>query len=294
MQASPPQLVALEAGADSSECSVDGEDNIDEEAACTENGVHAGQASDGMLQTPSKRAKLRGIGHKAKDKAKRLLSVNDTKVLAGDGEVLKGIRRDPAFSPGSLKDTQRKTKPESATSAAAILASAGSVIAHPVEAIKSKATRTTAGKLAKVQRPFLSADADLDFLEAHDELDRVESTRTSKRATSDDDRDSLVEEQKEKIEQLKAQRESLRVAWTTTRFVKRVRVVPKRHLDFPEREAFVKDASEKKIWARYDWLKWIGHVRLDLLPIGEANEHYAHCILGTRMVYSRFQRSVYR
>ena len=260
MQASPPQLVALESGADSSESSVDGENNTDEEAACKEDGVYAGQASEGMLQAPSKTAKLRGIGHKAKDKAKRLLSVNDTKVLAGDGEVLKGIRRDPAFSPSSLKDIQRRSKRGSATSAAASLGSAGSLIAHPVEAIKSKATRTTAGKLAKVQRPLLSKDADLDFLEAHDELDRVESTRTSKHVTSDDDRDSLVEEQKEKIEQLKAQRESLRVAWTTTRFVKRVRVVPKRHLEFPERKAFVKDASEKKLWARYDWLKWIGHV----------------------------------
>ena len=274
MQASRPRLVALEPGADASECSVDDEDNIDEEAPCKEDGIHAGQTSDGMLQLASTTAKLRGVGHKAKDKAKRLLSVNDTKVLPGDGEVLKSIRRDPAFSPGSLKDTQRRTERESATSAAAILRSAGSVIAHPIAAAKSKATRATAGKLAKVQRPFLSKDADLGFLEAHDELHRVESTRTSKHATSDDDRDSFVEEQKEKIEQLKAQRESLRVAWTTTRFVTRVRVVPKRHFDFPKRAAFVKDAGEKKIWARYDWLKWMGHVRLDLLPIGEAHEHY--------------------
>lgn len=217
--------------------------------------------SNGPFPSPTKRAKLRDLGHKAKEKTKHLLSVGDARSLGGEEDVAQTIRGDPAFNPGYLRDKEKKSKRRSALDAAASLGTLGKPVIHPIDAIKGKAVRTTAGKLSQVQRPFLSKDADLEFLEAHDELDRAQSSRASRQATSDDDdQDPLVEGHRRKVEKLKAQRESLRVAWTTTRFVTRVRVVPKRHFDYPQRQAFVKNAEEKRTWARYDWLKWMGNV----------------------------------
>lgn len=221
--------------------------------------------SDGNLQSLSKRAKLRGLGHKAKEKTKHLLSVGDARSLGGEEDVAQTFRGDPAFNPGDLRDKEKKSKRRSALDAAASLGSLGKSVMHPVDAVKGKATRTAAGKLSHMQRPYLSKDADLEFLKAHDELDQAESSRNLRQAISDDDdQDSLVEGHRYKVEKLKAQRESLRVAWTTTRFVTRVRVVPKRHLDYPKRQTFVKDAEERRTWARYDWLTWMGHVQRQL------------------------------
>lgn len=263
MQTLSPYLVDPESGVDSTGSSLDGKVSILEKGALEEDERSATDEPDEAAQSPGKRARLRGLGHRAKEKTKHLLNVKDAKAPGGEEEVVQTIRGDPAFNPGYLRD-KKKSKRESAVNAVVSLGSVGTSIVHPVDAIKGKATRTTAGKLSKVQRPFLSKDADLEFLEAHDELDRAESTRTSRQATSDDDRDSLVEGRKDNVEKLKAQRESLRVAWTTTRFVTRVRVVPKRHFEFPRREVFVKDTAEKRVWARYDWLKWIGHVRFQI------------------------------
>lgn len=50
-----------------------------------------------------------------------------------------------------------------------ILRGTADAIVHPVESIKSKATRKAAAKLAK-SRPYLSNQASLDFLEAHNDL----------------------------------------------------------------------------------------------------------------------------
>lgn len=209
---------------------------------------------------PTKKARLRSLKDKAKEKTKRLLSIDDAQIQDGEVDIAENIKSDPAFNPGFLRDKQQKKEREGGASPAANLSAVVTSIVSPKDAIKGKATRTTAGKLSKVQRPYLSKDADLEFLEAHNQLDRAESSRSSMQATTDDDNNSLVEGHKGRIDEMKAHRESLRVAWTTTRFVTRVRVVPKRHLDFPARKVFVKNAQEQSAWARYDWLKWMGHV----------------------------------
>lgn len=262
MQDSSPNLVQLKRSTDSSNSSLDDDNHAKEDELSDAAGGAAEDEVDGAPKGPTKRGKLRGLGHRAKEKTKRLLSVSDAKLPAGDEDAAQGIRNDPAFNPGYLRDTQAKSKRESAGSALAGLGSIRKSLVHPVDAIKGKATKTTAGQLSKVQRPFLSNQADVEFLEAHDDLDRAKSTSPSRLASSDDDEDFVVGKHRERVEKLQAQRESLRVAWTTTRFVTRVRVVPKRHFDFPDRQEFLNDAGNKELWVRYDWLKWIGHVRL--------------------------------
>ena len=268
MQSSSPHLVAWQSDSDSSEGSAGKNADNAERVSAEGDG---GDTEDEYLDSrpnPTKKFRLRSLKHKAKEKTKKLLSIDDARLEDGEVDVSKNIKGDPAFNPGFLRDKQQKKKKrEGAASPAANLGAFVTSIASPKNAIKGKATRTTAGKLSKVQRPYLSKDADLEFLEAHNRLDRAESSRSSMQATTDDENNSLVEGHKGRIDEMKAHRESLRVAWTTARFVTRVRVVPKRHFDFPAREVFVKDVEEQRAWARYDWLKWIGHVRVPSPPL---------------------------
>ena len=214
--------------------------------------------------SPINVVKLRHLRHKAKEKTNKLLSINDAKsagaALSREDEVGNNIIGDPAFNPSTTQSQGQRGKREGAK---ATLGSIGSFILgmkNPKDALKDKATRTTAGKLSKSQRPYLSRDADAEFLDAHDELSRAESSRSSGQVTSDEDLDVSVGECKNKLQGLKAQRESLRVGYTTSRHVTRVRVVPKRHLDFPERDAFFKRRREGEVTNTYDWLKWLGYV----------------------------------
>ena len=99
----------------------------------------------------------------------------------------------------------------------------------------------------------------MEFLQAHDNLKRAESTSSSKQGTSDEERNSLLGGHRDKIREIEEHRESLRAAWTTSRHVRRARVVPKRHINFPNNEYFLKK-NERGELVGYDWLKWLGYV----------------------------------
>ena len=216
----------------------------------------------------SKRARLHNLGTKTKAKTKKLLRLSDGHdAIEKDSEVdtdevLQEIKEDPAFNP---KKVAEQTTDQSTTSNAphdkpkGTLKSIAKAIAHPKEAIISKATRTTASKLSSVQKPHLSQKADLEFLEAHDNLSRAQSIRTSRQVSSDEDEDDEETAHcRKKVEVLEAHRESLRVAWTTSH-IERVRVVPKRHFEFPQKEAFI-ERNDRGEFVRYRWEKWLGHV----------------------------------
>ena len=209
-------------------------------------------------------AKLRHLKDRARNKTNKLLSINDAKsvrtALYGEDEIVNNIIGDPAFNPRTIQSQRQRGKRDGVK---ATLGSIGSLIQgmkNPKEALKDKATRTTAGKLSKSQRPYLSRAADAEFLDAHDNLSRAESSRSSGQVTSDEDHSESVGEYRDKLQAMKAQRESLLVGYTTSRHVTRVRVVPKRHLDFPERNTFFKRRREGEATNTYDWLKWLGYV----------------------------------
>ena len=164
---------------------------------------------------------------------------------------------DSTFNPNTLANQIPISRGGSIRKARRTLRSIAIAVVHPKEAIKSKATRATAGKLSTISRPYLSQEADLDLLDAHNNLDHAKSARSST-ASLDNDEDALRKNQQEKLQDLEAHRESLFVKWTTSN-VGRVRVVPKRHIKFPNRSDFAKrDAQGNPV--RYDWLKWLGHV----------------------------------
>ena len=221
--------------------------------------------------SPSKMELFRSLKSKTKEKTKNLLSVNDAKTVGGtlheSDDITDQITGDPAFNPGTIESQRRRSKREGAKAALDSVSSFAASLSSPKDAIKGKAKRTTAGNLSKAERPYLSHDADIEFLEANDSLFRAESSLSSRQVTSDEELEDIIGGHKNKVNGMKAHRESLRVGHATSRHVKRVRVVPKRHLDFPNREAF-RSHGEGETPKKYDWLKSIGYVLLWYVHIG--------------------------
>ena len=231
-------------------------------------------SSDGSIakmRGPTKREKLRGLRRKTKAKTKKLLHIHGEASTDGelDGDahgVLDNIEADPAFNPGKLVKEKPFTVRGAAEKTTGKLHSIASTVAHPTKNLKNKALRTTADQLAKAERPFLSQNANRELLEAHEELRRAQNPSTGGHGISEEKRIVLEADSRQKIEEIEKHRESLAVAYTTTRHVHRVRVVPKEHMKFPEKEAFVERDGNGTV-VRYLWLRWLGNVSLRDLAV---------------------------
>jgi len=226
-----------------------------------------GSSNDGSIdKTPgsSKRSRLSGLRSRTKAKTMKMLNMDGVAVADGsdsdDDGVFDNIEHNAAFHTSTLVKKKHFRAGKTADKTLSNIKSLGKAVVHPVDSIKSKATRTTAGLLSKAERPFLSQKADQEFLEAHDNLKRVESRSPSRHGRSDEELETIIGGHRDKIREMEAHRESLRAAWTTSRHVRRVRVVPKRHIDFPVDDYFV-ERDDRGEFQSYDWLKWLGYVR---------------------------------
>ena len=230
-------------------------------------GEQADASEDGTLNkigNGSRRKKLRVLTSKTKVKTKRLFRVEDEgstseSAESNDHGVMQSLEHDPAFSHDKLHKQKRRKDGGTAYKPLNALESIATAVVHPVDAIKSKATKSTAGQLSKVDRPYISRRDDLDFLEAHDNLNHAESSRSSKQGMSDSEGDTATSAYREKIKEMQKHRESLRAAMTTSRYVRRVRVVPKRHMVFPDSDFFMKKDCDGD---HFDWMSWLGYVSL--------------------------------
>lgn len=217
---------------------------------------------------PSKKglSKLSVIPIKIEAKTKQILHVNggeDNEPVKK--EALSLIENDPAFSPRKLIESQKETdnkeeKQEqlsTSSKASGKLRSIANAIKHPKDSIKKKATKTAAAKLSSTQRPYISESADLDLLNAHKEAYSAQAS--SQNVSNDEQTDTFDEDYWRKFNEMKAHRESLHVAWTTNKHISRVRVVPKRHVEYPDPKDFtVRDTQGHLV--SFDILKWLGHV----------------------------------
>lgn len=236
------------------------------------NGLEEGQTStsgDGSIKNmpgPSKRKQVSVLTQRTKAKTKRLFKLEDDKSEDGEEEPLDHMEHDPAFNSSQLIKKKRFRPGKTASKTLGAIQSIGNAVVHPINSAKSTATRTTAGQLSKAERPFLSQKADMEFLQAYDDLERAKSTSSSKQGTSDEEQTLLIGGHRDKIQEMEEQREGLHAAWTTSRHVRRVRVVPKRHINFPKNEYFV-ERNERGERVRYDWLKWLGYVILQTFQV---------------------------
>lgn len=212
-------------------------------------------------------SKLTVIPIKIEAKTKQILHVNGGEDSEpAKREALSLIENDPAFRPRKLIESQKETdnkqekrdQPSTSSKASGKLRSIANAIKHPKDSIKKKVTKTTAAKLSSTQRPYISESADLDLLTAHKEACSAQAS--SQNVSNNEQTDTFDEDYWIKFNEMKAHRESLHVAWTTNRHVTRVRVVPKRHIEYPDPSDFAERDAQGHL-VSFDILKWLGHVR---------------------------------
>ncbi|KAI9676426.1 MAG: hypothetical protein M1817_000583 [Caeruleum heppii] len=237
-------------------------DRMHANPASANDGSSSPDIQNEAVDTTPKQSRLGDLKRKTKARTKKLLKREDVGVADStpvqDGEIrVQSIEEDPAFNPSKLVRQGRSGPGTLMEKTKGSLHAAAYAIAHPRQNAKSQATKTTAGQLSKAEHPYLTQKADLDFLRAHTELDEAELSPCA----TWEEREDRVEGKRKLVDELEDRRQSLQVAWTTRRHVQRVRVVPKRHLEYPRRQAFVeRDATGA--YVRFQWENWIGHILL--------------------------------
>ena len=258
---------------------------------------HANSMNDGTTHEASLfkgKEILHTLKKKTKAKTKRIFHPSTSKSSDGqsddgDDDVQLSIRDDPAFNPSKVLKERRVTAGGITDTTIGALRTVTTAVVHPKRAIVNKATRTTAGKLSKGERPFSTLQSDLEFLEAHEDLHRAQSSEHSRRTSIDMDEDDLTHRYRGRLEELEAHREKLLAAWTTSKNVERVRVVPKRHIQFPKREAFIERDNQGTV-LRYKWEKWLGYVCS--LQEQHPRQQSLMTIEDTPVLHSRLQCSI--
>lgn len=226
----------------------------------------ADYGSTGRAGFQSRRGPLHSLTSRTKTKAKALLKLEkrhdrDDEGCRQDESVSEQIDKNPAFNASKAVKKDRTSIGGATGKASATLNTVVEAIAHPIDAVKSKTTRTTAGMLSEAERPKPSQDSDANLLQAQIDLNQVQASSSSRLDLNAPEQDSLENELRQKVEDIEAQRQGLRVAWITSRHVDRVRVVPKRYVDYPNSEAFVERDIHGAV-LRYEWLKWLGYVSI--------------------------------
>ncbi|KAL9595959.1 MAG: hypothetical protein Q9219_006119 [cf. Caloplaca sp. 3 TL-2023] len=193
------------------------------------------------------RKKLQLLASKTKGVTKRLLHAPDPQDrLRGPStdsvQPFYALRDDAAFNVDRL-DTEHQSDKGMAEKLRVNLRTATAGIMHPKQGVKDKATRSTAGHLSRMERPYLSRNMDVELLKAHDHLSGAQSLADPATYTSNNESNSCDGDRRDKVEQLEARRESLRVAYTTSRFIRRARVVPRWDNNLPKREQSMKSGD---------------------------------------------------
>ncbi|KUJ18508.1 uncharacterized protein LY89DRAFT_582089 [Mollisia scopiformis] len=202
-----------------------------------------------------------GLKARVKRKAKHILHIDSSSGAEEDEEyqaALDELDNSPAFNTSKFLNRTRIGNSGIKGKALGLVQEAAAAIVHPKEAIKTRATKKTAGTLAK-SRPYLSRKADLDFLEAHDDLEQAEGRRDD----SDDEgafdrKNEGINQCEERIENMETARQNMRVAWITARHIQRVRVVDAiPPLPFPDDNFFEQEDDCGVL--EFNWGKWIAY-----------------------------------
>ena len=264
----------------------------------------------------------KGLKAKVILKTKALLERNVEKSIDADGhqkdQSVQNTNEDAAFHPRTAKQHQISPPPKSnlVDKAKVAVATSSEAITHPRKTARAKVKRITAGKISSIQKPYTLPTTGTELLEAYDAYSHSEGSRSSEEASDSEgteeqaSRKQTRERKKARFQRLEAQRESMRVAWTT-RHTDRVRVVPKEHIRFPERRAFI-DRNDKGEATRSRWESWLGQILIyytqdfcvqyiddfDKLPfdIDTARNHAERLVMasGPWQIWAMDVRSVYR
>jgi hypothetical protein len=214
----------------------------------------------------STKERVKSLGRETKEKTKNLLHLNKH-TLTPEEEASQGleddpyqeIRHDPAFDPSQLV----AQKPSLSTRIAGGFSNGVKIIVHPQDAAKKFA----ASKAAIRDRPYLSEEADKEFLDAQDSLSRAKTSAWRSNASSDHE---AVDDQRERVRRIEGLRQSRKVAWTSTRHFRRALVFPKREFTPPAKEdySYVDTQTGER---RINWMAWLQARQLNAMQAFAVN-----------------------
>ena len=122
-------------------------------------------------------------------------------------------------------------------------------IIHP----RSNVKKITAATVVNSDSPFLSRKEDGKLVEAVDRLENAEEEVIQGIASGEQ-----VEPFRNAVDQIETDRAQTRVSWTMSRYVHRVRAVPKRKYDYPQWSSYTGSKATGSYFGAY--LAWLGHV----------------------------------
>ena len=208
--------------------------------------------SSSPKRSSSTKERVKSLGRETKAKTKNLLHLNkhtltpEEEATAGlEDDPYQDFRHDPAFDPAQLV----APKPKLSTRIAGSLSTGVKIIVHPQDAAKQFA----ASKAAIKDRPYLSEEADKEFLDAQDSLSRAKSDAFHSNDSGDHE---AVDDQRERVRRIENLRQSRKVAWTSSRHFRRALVFPKREFPPPAKEDYSyvdAQAGERRV----NWMAWL-------------------------------------
>jgi hypothetical protein len=217
---------------------------------------------DLLLESTLKSGKLHNLTKKTKARSKKLLNLDQSgdhnENLSPAETARNDLKNSPAFNPSRFLHQPESTVVGVVEKVVDVLQGTAQTLVHPKKAAQSHITKTAAGKLAK-GRPHLSKQVDIEFLDAHGDLEDAQSSAcvsndeetTARKEKKVDDCNGLVRELDEK-------RLSMRVAWITDRHLRRVKVLEPKPGRFPDDKFF--EAKDEYGETEYQWGKWVAHV----------------------------------
>ena len=245
------------------------------------------------VEVKTTREKVRSFRHDAKTKAKLLLRrhrAEPDKVHAEDDgydNPYEGINDDPAFEPSQLVSHKRKGADGVAERALENIVAGAKAIVSPRRAAQRKA----ASKVTVEDKPYISREADLEFLEAHDNLEEARLRRHSRNSSDSGDADDDVEQKQKAVETLEELRRSRKVAWTTSRHIRRVLAVPTRDIPPPcKQDFYVRDDATGK--QTLDWKSWLSALNKHALQ-SFANNSLGHVDFASQPPFDRNAMTLY-
>jgi hypothetical protein len=209
---------------------------------------------DVPVRRDSTREKVKNLGRETKTKTKTLLhlhkqhgtlSPEEAAAEELDDNPYQKLSHNPAFEPEQLV----ARKPSVTKRVAGGLSDGLKLIAHPQNAVK----RLAASKVAIKDRPYMSREADKEFLNAHHDLS--EARKSASQSNTSDHRDAVID-QHTRVNEIEELRRSRHVAWQTSRHFKRALVMPKREFAVPKKEDYY-HVDPKTLQRRLDWMAWL-------------------------------------
>lgn len=172
---------------------------------------------------------------------------------ADHGQFADEVNDHIAFA--SVSDKPKQIARENLHDVLDAVQTASQAVLHPTGAAK----RQAASRIAVQDRPYLSEDADRDYLDLHEEQDRLQTSQSD----TAHDLTGQLSDNKDRIEQLDDARDGRKVAWVTGTNIHRVIVDRKRPLLWPQKQDFRRiDAKGHQSFDILSYLSDIIHHKL--------------------------------